>query len=144
MQGHVVELIRELMQTQKMSIRKISAQIASKHGGSSLGYTQQINRILNDPDYDPTFSTVEKILVALNCSLWQTTPASNLETLETRVDRLCDDVADLKTTMNTLCQTLHQLTEQLKAAPTLSSTSLIQGQARDTPFRTANSTQPKL
>lgn len=143
MQGHVVELIRELMQTQKMSIRKISAQIARKHGGSSLGYTQQINRILNDPDYDPTFSTVEKILVALNCSLWQITPP-NLDSLETRVDRLCDDVADLKTTINTLCQTIDQLTEQLTTVPTRSSNSLRPTQARETNFQTTHPTQPKF
>lgn len=97
-----MELIRELMQTQRMSVRKISAQIAKIHGGSALGYTQQINRILNDPDYDPTFSTVEKVLVALNCSLWQVPPTSNSILLETRLDQLSHDLNELKETVDRL------------------------------------------
>ena len=115
-----MELIRELMQTQRMSVRKISAQIAKEHGGSALGYTQQINRILNDPDYDPTFSTVQKILAALNCSLWQTAPTVessapiDVEHLEARLDRLDDRMADLKATIDTLGLSVRILTKQLE------------------------------
>lgn len=101
-----MELIRELMQTQRMSVRKISAQIAREHGGSSLGYTQQINRILNDPDYDPTFSTVQKILAALNCSLWQTPTVTDLGRLEHRLDQLSEDMAELKAALQALCQSV--------------------------------------
>ncbi len=96
MQGQVVEVIREMMKTQGMSIRKISAEIAKEHGGSALGYTQQIHRILNDPQYEPTFSTVEKILSALKCSLWQTSQP-DLKTLELRLEALSSDVTELKT-----------------------------------------------
>lgn len=115
MQGYVVELIRELMQTQHMSIRKISAQIAKKHGGSAMGYTQQISRILNDPDYDPTFSTVQKILAALNVSLWQpmATP-SNFEGLETQLHQLSQDVETLKTTVDGLHGSVRSLSEHLQ------------------------------
>ncbi|MGV0023888.1 helix-turn-helix domain-containing protein [Phormidesmis priestleyi] len=97
MQGQVVEVIREMMKTQGMSIRKISAEIAKEHGGSALGYTQQIHRILNDPQYEPTFSTVEKILSALKCSLWQTSQNPDLKTIELRLEALSSDVAELKT-----------------------------------------------
>lgn len=108
MQANMVELIRELMKTQQMSIRKISARIAKEQGGSALGYTQQINRILNDPDYDPTFSTVQKILSALNYSFWQMPQAinpgneSDLNQLNTRLDQLSTDVAELKMVLNNL------------------------------------------
>jgi transcriptional regulator with XRE-family HTH domain len=115
MQGPVVELIRELMQKQGMSVRKISAQIAHKHGGSALGYTQQINRILNDPDYDPTFSTVEKILAALNCSLWQTNFQRDAAPIADQVTQLSDEVSDLKATVNMLCTTIDCLTKQLNS-----------------------------
>lgn len=120
-----MELIRELMQTQGMSIRKISAQIAQKHGGSALGYTQQINRILNDPTYDPTFATVEKVLAALNCSLWQTpTPLGATEVavfppesdrthaIHQRLEYLSHEVAEMKLLLKALCVTVEQLTEQ--------------------------------
>lgn len=113
MQGRVVELIRELMQAQRMSVRKISAEIAKEHGGSDLGYTQQINRILNDLDYDPTFSTVQKILAALNCSLWQSVPEPMLERIDTRLDRLTADIAALKVTVNTLSESVQVLVEHL-------------------------------
>ncbi|HEY9908156.1 MAG TPA: hypothetical protein V6D18_11210 [Thermosynechococcaceae cyanobacterium] len=116
MQGQVVELIRELMQTQRMSVRKISAQIAREHGGSDLGYTQQINRILNDPDYDPNFSTVQKVLAALNCSLWQSAPASGLERMDARIDRLGQDIAALKATVDRLCEVV-VLATQLNSSP---------------------------
>ncbi len=109
-----MELIRELMQTQRMSVRKISAQIAKDHGGSALGYTQQINRILNDPDYDPTFATVQKILAALNYSLWQTYTNPSWETLESRFDRVDRDLADLKATVNALYLAVHLLTDHLQ------------------------------
>lgn len=102
MQGRVVELIRELMQAQRLSIRKISARIAQSYGGSEMGYTQQINRILNDPDYDPSFSTVQKILSALNYSIWQGTPISDLTRLEQRLDHMSGEIADLKEMVSTL------------------------------------------
>ncbi|MGI0486836.1 hypothetical protein ACN4EK_15450 [Pantanalinema rosaneae CENA516] len=102
MQGRVVELIRELMQAQRLSIRKISARIAQEYGGSEMGYTQQINRILNDPDYDPSFSTVQKILFALNYSIWQGTPIADLTRLEQRLDQMSGEIADLKQIVSTL------------------------------------------
>lgn len=131
MQRHIVELIRELMQSQHMSIRKISAQIAKVHGGSALGYTQQINRILNDPTYDPTFSTVEKVLAALNCSPWQTIAAdrayrsepSPLTNLEQRVDALTHEVAALKATIATLCTTIQVNKSPLQVSNSLPSPS---------------------
>ncbi len=114
MQGRVVELIRELMRTQGMSVRKISAEIAREHGGSALGYTHQINRILNDPDYDPNFSTVQKVLTALNGSLAQVTPET-LERLDHRLEQLSQDVSDLKATVNALYLTVRILAEQVEA-----------------------------
>jgi transcriptional regulator with XRE-family HTH domain len=102
MQGNVSEIIRELMAAQQLSVRKVSARIAEKHGGSIYGYTQQISRILNDPDYDPTLTTVQKILSALNVSLWQINQQSTpnypleLQYLATRLDQLSNDVADLR------------------------------------------------
>jgi transcriptional regulator with XRE-family HTH domain len=102
MQGNVSEIIRELMEAQQLSVRKVSARIAEKHGGSIYGYTQQISRILNDPNYDPTLTTVQKILSALNVSLWQINQQPNssypleLKYLATRLDQLSNDVADLK------------------------------------------------
>lgn len=115
MQGVVVELIRELMQTQGMSVRKISARIAQEQGGSVLGYTQQINRILNDPDYDPTFSTVQKVLLALNFSLWQNSPAATVNFseaagLEARLNQLSHEVSELKGVVNSLSMAIAQLT----------------------------------
>ena len=121
MQGRVVELIRELMQTQRMSVRKISAEIAKEHGGSDLGYTQQINRILNDPDYDPTFSTVQKVLAALNCSLWQSVPESNLDRLDTRIDDLAEDLSTVQQTLRSLCESVQILTQSLGDRSTVSS-----------------------
>lgn len=102
MQAEIVSLIRELMQTQQLSIRKISALIAKEHGGSALGYTQQIHRILNDPDYEPSFSTVQKILSALQYSFWQiadTTPSHSpctVQLLAARLDHLSTEMAELK------------------------------------------------
>lgn len=101
----VAEAIRELMELQQMSVRKVSARIAEQHGGSPSGYTQQISRILNDPSYDPTLSTVQKILSALNVSLWQTKTAiepTNVVQLNTRLDQLSADVADLKSEISDL------------------------------------------
>lgn len=113
MQEHVVEVIRELMKTQGLSIRKISARIAKENGGSDLGYTQQINRILNDPDYDPNFSTVEKILSALKSSLWQTSLNSDIKQLETRLDQLSTDVAEIKGTISDLNRVLDAIAKHL-------------------------------
>lgn len=104
----VAEAIRELMELQQMSVRKVSARIAEQHGGSPSGYTQQISRILNDPTYDPTLSTVQKILSALNVSLWQASktpiePAAidptAIAQINLRFDRLSTDMADLKSEM---------------------------------------------
>lgn len=117
MQANVVGLIRDLMQTQQLSIRKISAQIAKEHGGSELGYTQQINRVLNDPDYDPNFSTVEKILSALNCSFWQVTGTArnaDLSGMEMKLDHLSDEIADLKQSVNTLQQAIATIMSHLE------------------------------
>lgn len=121
MQGNMVELIRELMQTQQMSIRKISAKIAKEHGSSALGYTQQINRILNDPDYDPNFSTIQKILAALNCSIWQVplmqasglTP--ELTQLEQRLELLSDEIVAVKLAMTDLQQAIAQIAQFTEA-----------------------------
>ncbi|MCY7274075.1 MAG: helix-turn-helix transcriptional regulator [Phormidesmis sp. CAN_BIN44] len=113
MQEQMVDVIRELMKTQGMSIRKISAEIAREYGGSALGYTQQISRILNDPSYDPNFSTVEKILTALKCSLWQTNQTTDLKIVETRLDQLSGDVADMKSTIADLCLALEEISDQL-------------------------------
>ncbi|NJL22235.1 MAG: helix-turn-helix transcriptional regulator [Leptolyngbyaceae cyanobacterium SM1_3_5] len=105
----VAEAIRELMELQQMSVRKVSARIAEQHGGSPSGYTQQISRILNDPSYDPTLATVQKILAALNVSLWQASrspiePAaidpSTLTQLNTRLDQLSADLTDLKSELS--------------------------------------------
>ena len=117
MQENIVELIRDLMKTQRMSIRKISARIAKEQGGSAMGYTQQINRILNDPDYDPNFSTVQKVLAALNCSFWQATvsnPHSDFKSLEERMDRLDSDLTDIKTAVQQLQRSLNDLVENLQ------------------------------
>ncbi|MBE9008754.1 XRE family transcriptional regulator [Pseudanabaenaceae cyanobacterium LEGE 13415] len=97
MQERVVVVIRELMKLQGVSIRQISAKIAEEHGGSALGYTQQINRILNDPKYEPSFATVEKILSALKFSMWQL--PSNLKTIEARLDHLSDEISEIKETI---------------------------------------------
>jgi DNA-binding transcriptional MerR regulator len=113
MQECVVDVIRELMKTQGMSIRKISAQIAKENGGSTLGYTQQIHRILNDPDYDPNFSTVEKILSALKSSLWQTSSNSDIKQLEARLDQLSFDVAEMKGTISDLSRILDTIAKHL-------------------------------
>lgn len=100
----VAEAIRELMELQQMSVRKVSARIAEQHGGSPSGYTQQISRILNDPSYDPTLSTVQKILSALNVSLWQASrpPIEPAAQVNIRLEQLSADVADLKSEMNEL------------------------------------------
>ncbi len=113
MQEQMVDVIRDLMKTQGMSIRKISAEIAKEHGGSALGYTQQISRILNDPAYDPNFSTVEKILTALKCSLWQTNQTNDLKIVETRLDQLGGDVAEIKATIADLCLALSEISDRL-------------------------------
>jgi hypothetical protein len=113
MQESVVEVIRELMKTQGVSIRQISAKIAEEHGGSALGYTQQINRILNDPQYEPSFSTVEKILSALKFSMWQMTPNRHLNTVENRLDRLSEEIEDMKTTIGQLRHTIELLSKNL-------------------------------
>ena len=117
MQENVVELIRELMKTQQMSIRKISARIAKEHGGSALGYTQQINRILNDSDYDPNFSTVQQVLSALNCSFWQlTTSQTNFDfkAIEGRLDHLDIELADLKLAVDQLRGSVEGLVQELR------------------------------
>lgn len=108
MQGNVVEIIRELMKTQGVSIRQISAKIAQEQGGSALGYTHQINRILNDPSYEPSFSTVQKILAALKVSIWQSSPQNDIKTIETRLDRLNDEILEIK-------QTLLKLSDAIQA-----------------------------
>ncbi|MBD1843017.1 XRE family transcriptional regulator [Cyanobacteria bacterium FACHB-63] len=104
MQERVVVVIRDLMKLQGVSIRQISARIAEEHGGSALGYTQQINRILNDPTYEPSFATVEKILSALKFSMWQL--PSNLNTIESRLDQLSDEISDIKNTVAQLCASI--------------------------------------
>ena len=117
----VAEAIRELMELQQMSVRKVSARIAEQHGGSPSGYTQQISRILNDPTYDPTLSTVQKILSALNVSLWQAskTPIdptaidpSAIAQIDTRLDRLGADMADLKSELSDLKRLVASLQPQ--------------------------------
>lgn len=115
MQGQVVEVIREMMKTQGMSIRKISAAIAKEHGGSALGYTQQINRILNDPDYEPTFATVEKILAALKCSLWQTSQNFDLTEIELQLAKLGSDMVEMKSTIASLCLSMEAIVTHLKS-----------------------------
>jgi transcriptional regulator with XRE-family HTH domain len=98
----VSDMIRELMETQQLSVRKVSARIAEKYGGSAYGYTQQISRILNDPNYDPTLSTVLKILSALNVSFWQLgkeatpPPGPDLHQFMRGLEQLNTDVAELK------------------------------------------------
>lgn len=107
MQERVVVVIRDLMKLQGVSIRQISAKIAEEHGGSALGYTQQINRILNDPSYEPSFATVEKILSALKFSLWQL--PSNLKTIESRLDQLGNEISEIKETIAQLCAAIEVL-----------------------------------
>jgi transcriptional regulator with XRE-family HTH domain len=118
MQGNVAEVIRELMELQQMSVRKVSARIAEQYGGSTQGYTQQISRILNDPSYDPSLSTVQKILAALNVSLWQVskTPEAtdrngNFQQVSDRLDQLSADVANLKTGLGDLQQAIATLAD---------------------------------
>jgi|GEM_PF-676527 transcriptional regulator with XRE-family HTH domain len=115
MQNNVAEVIRELMDLQQMSVRKVSARIAEQHGGSPSGYTQQISRILNDPTYDPTLSTVQKILSALNVSLWQVSKASTSESsiaqFSNRLDQLSAEVAELKAGMMDLQESIAKLSE---------------------------------
>jgi DNA-binding phage protein len=125
MQGQVVEVIREMMKTQGMSIRKISAEIAKEHGGSALGYTQQIHRILNDSSYEPTFSTVEKILSALKCSLWQTSQNPDLKTIELRLDHLSSDLAEVKSTIASLHLAVAAIVTHLSPASEISPNSLV-------------------
>ncbi|MBD2100138.1 XRE family transcriptional regulator [Leptolyngbya sp. FACHB-261] len=100
MQASVVELIRTLMKVQKISIRRLSSLIAAENGGSDLGFTQQITRILNDPDYDPSFSTVEKILSALGAS-----PFRKLDS-DFQLKNLSQQIQQLQ-------ETLEQVTERL-------------------------------
>ncbi|MBD1822735.1 XRE family transcriptional regulator [Cyanobacteria bacterium FACHB-DQ100] len=107
MQERVVVVIRDLMKLQGVSIRQISARIAEEHGGSALGYTQQINRILNDPAYEPSFATVEKILSALKFSMWQL--PSNLKTIESRLDKLSDEIYEIKNTVAQLCASIEAI-----------------------------------
>lgn len=120
MQGNVTELIRELMELQQLSVRKVSARIAEKHGGSVHGYTQQVNRILNDPSYDPTLSTVQKILSALNVSLWQVSraaepePQSDLQQITDRLDQLSADVAGLKSGLVEVQQSIAALVQSIE------------------------------
>jgi transcriptional regulator with XRE-family HTH domain len=128
MQGNIAELIRELMELQQTSIRKVSARVAEQHGGSIHGYTQQISRILNDPSYDPSLSTVQKILSALNVSLWQvskapqpknlsakgsSTPqtAVDLQQVSDRLDQLSTDVVAIKLSLSDLQQSMTALTQ---------------------------------
>jgi len=109
MQEKVVAVIRELMKLQEVSIRQISAKIAEEHGGSALGYTQQINRILNDSKYEPSFATVEKILSALKFSMWQL--PSNLTTIEARLDHLNDEISEIKDAIAQLCVSIEALSK---------------------------------
>jgi transcriptional regulator with XRE-family HTH domain len=121
MQGNLAELIRELMDVQQLSVRKVSARIAEKHGGSVYGYTQQVSRILNDPTYDPTLSTVQKILSALNVSFWQVSQASengqpDWQQLTTQLAQLRADVADLKLGLGEMQETLDGLIRTLPSS----------------------------
>ncbi|MDX2213461.1 MAG: helix-turn-helix transcriptional regulator [Oculatellaceae cyanobacterium bins.114] len=125
MQGNIAPVIRELMDTQHLSVRKVSARIAEQYGGSVYGYTQQISRILNDPAYDPTLSTVQKILSALNVSFWQVNrlPDQKVDAqpfsqkghyldsahIVDRLDRLSADVTDLKLVIAELQESLKKL-----------------------------------
>ncbi|MBD2464701.1 helix-turn-helix transcriptional regulator [Oscillatoria sp. FACHB-1407] len=117
MQGNLAEVIRELMDAQHLSVRKVSARIAEKHGGSVYGYTQQVSRILNDPNYDPTLSTVQKILSALNVSFWQVNRLPKLQEqhrlddnhISDRLDQLSTDMADLKLAMAELQEAVKKL-----------------------------------
>lgn len=122
MQERVVEVIRELMKTQGMSIRQISAKIAEEHGGSALGYTQQINRILNDPHYEPSFATVEKILAALKFSMWQM-PLS-LKTVEVRLDQLSSEISEIKSSIAQLTSSINALTKSKNATTSAVDTDL--------------------
>lgn len=123
MHGNIAEVIRELMDAQRLSVRKVSARIAEKHGGSVYGYTQQISRILNDPNYDPTLSTVQKILSALNVSLWQVSrvplevsEAKPLAQGESHLDsaQICDRLNQLTADMTDLKLSLRELQEMMK------------------------------
>jgi transcriptional regulator with XRE-family HTH domain len=133
MQGNIAELIRELMELQQISIRKVSARIAEQHEGSIHGYTQQVSRILNDPSYDPSLSTVQKILSALNVSLWQVSKApqpkelpvpqtiasqtvasqtaADLQQVSDRLDQLSTDVVAIKLSLSDLQQSITALTQ---------------------------------
>ncbi len=114
MQGSIADVIRELMTAQQLSVRKVSALIAEKYGGSAYGYTQQISRLLNDPDYDPTLSTVQKILAALNVSFWQVDRMTashpvHPAPLEQQLDHLSTEVAELKQGITDLQQSVSTL-----------------------------------
>jgi transcriptional regulator with XRE-family HTH domain len=118
MQENLAELIRELMDLQQLSVRKVSARIAEKHGGSVHGYTQQVSRILNDPTYDPTLSTVQKILSALNVSFWQVSktaesPPANWQQITTQLAQIHTEVADLKLGLGEMRATLEALVRVL-------------------------------
>jgi len=120
MQGNIAELIRELMELQQTSIRKVSARVAAQHGGSIHGYTQQISRILNDSTYDPSLSTVQKILSALNVSLWQVSQAhqtklpqtpTDLQQFSDRLEQLSTDVVAIKLILIDVQQSIATLTQ---------------------------------
>lgn len=118
MQGNVPEVIRQLMDAQQLSVRKVSARIAAQHGGSEHGYTQQINRILNDPTYDPSLTTVQKILSALNVSLWQVSQTSQsepnqLESLNHQYTKLSQELGEVKRSIDQLNQAVTTLTQWL-------------------------------
>ncbi len=107
MQESVVDLIRTRMKLQKISIRRLSSRIAAANGGSDLGFTQQIHRILNDPNYDPSFSTVDKILVALG-----TSPFQPLET-DYQLRQMDQKLQQIQQTLEALNLRLDQLESQL-------------------------------
>ncbi|NJN88214.1 MAG: XRE family transcriptional regulator [Leptolyngbyaceae cyanobacterium SL_7_1] len=118
MQGNVPELIRQLMDAQQLSVRKVSARIAAQHGGSEHGYTQQINRILNDSTYDPSLTTVQKILSALNVSLWQVSQTSQaepnqLELLTQQYTKLSQELGEMRRSIDQLSQAVMALTQLL-------------------------------
>ncbi len=119
------------METQQLSVRKVSARIAEQHGGSVHGYTQQVSRILNDPTYDPSLSTVRKILSALNVSFWQMSimPPPNthvdVDTLGDRLDRLTAEVADLKLGLADLHQAITTLIHQGRSADAAATPHLV-------------------
>lgn len=118
MQGNVPELIRQLMDAQQLSVRKVSARIAAQHGGSEHGYTQQINRILNDSTYDPSLTTVQKILSALNVSLWQVSQTNQsepdqLELLHQQYTKLSQEVGEVRRSVDELSQAVKTLAQLL-------------------------------